>query len=128
MALRSDITALAPDVLTLLPLPDLADLPEPQFRGTACVWGGGPVDTVTAVDLGQRRIDCADGYITASPRACRRCAGEKAYGALFDHAPSCEQCVDNAAECEIGRALNRLVREGPRSGTGRLERAGGEVA
>jgi hypothetical protein len=52
--------------------------------------------------------------ITWFPRACRPCAGERAYAALFLHAPMCEQCADEAGRCETGRILHRLVREGRR--------------
>ena len=114
MALRGTASSPPMDVLALLPLPDLDDLPERQFAGTACVWCGQPVATPTAIDLGQRRITGSDGHITASPRACRRCTGTQAYRVLLDHAACCELCVENAADCDTGRALNRLVREGRR--------------
>ena len=115
MGLRTDTNN--PDVLALLPLPDLGDVSDAQFRGVACVWGGEPVNTDTAVDLGQRRIKCSDGHLTASPRACLQCTARKVYRVLyFRHAPTCELCVENAADCEIGSALVRLLRDGIRAG------------
>ncbi len=100
------------DLLALLPLPDLGTVSDPQFKGTACVWGGEPVDTATAIDLGQRRIRCADGHITASPRACRSCTAKAVCRfQAFEHAFDCELCTEHWDKCEIGRALVRLRRE-----------------
>lgn len=96
------------EALALLPLPE--QLSDAQRDGHVCVWGGETLTVGTGIDLGSRKTD--DRLIF--PRACRRDTGEAAYRALLDHAPACEQCVDNAAECPLGRALNRLVREGRR--------------
>jgi hypothetical protein len=87
-------------------------LNEGQLRGAACAWCGVPLTAETAVDLGERSIRVLDSYVTAFPRGCRRDASEAAYLALLDHAPTCEQCVDDAARCETGAVLQRLIREG----------------
>ncbi|MFE0329088.1 hypothetical protein ACFW08_20345 [Streptomyces sp. NPDC058960] len=97
-----------------LPLPSVGDLSEQQQRGAECVWCEAPLTAETAVDLGERRIRVLDSYVTAFPRGCRSHAGEAAYRALLDHAPDCARCVDNAASCETGVALRRLMREGRR--------------
>lgn len=103
-----------PNPVALLPLPDLAELSEPQERGKTCLWCGVILSASTAVDLVSRRITLADGHITVFPRACRPCVATHAHRTLHDHAPQCEQCVDNAQECDTGRALYRLVRENRR--------------
>jgi hypothetical protein len=76
------------------------------------VWCDAHLSAETAVDLGERRIRVLDSSVTAFPRGCRRDAGVAAYRALLDHAPSCEQCVDDATGCETGTLLRRLIREG----------------
>ena len=100
------------DALAILPLPDHNSLSQQQVRGTACVWCGVALAPDTAVDLGERRIRVLDDHVTTFPRGCRQCTGQAAYNALFDHSPMCEQCVNNAAGCETGRQLRRLVKEG----------------
>ena len=103
---------LAGVALSELALPALDELAEQQVRGTACVWNARhPLTNGTAVDLGPRQAARAGQPLTWFPRACRPCVHDQAYSVLLDHAPSCEQCVDNAAECPIGRALRRLMRE-----------------
>ncbi|MGV9242602.1 hypothetical protein [Streptomyces sp. NPDC003710] len=97
-----------------LPLPSVGDLREKQQRGTECVWCAEHLTAETAVDLGERRIRVLDSHVTAFPRGCRPCTATAAYRALLDHAPSCEQCVDDASSCETGKALRRLMREGRR--------------
>ncbi len=112
MASRTDTPT---DVLALLPLPDPASLPEPLLRGSECVWA---CDTrltgATAVDLGER-MDIDRGIARWFPRACRTCAGVKAHDALAAHAPYCELCIENAADCSTGRALTWLVQDGRRA-------------
>ncbi|MGI5139427.1 hypothetical protein [Streptomyces sp. CA-106110] len=92
----------------------MGDLTESQQRGAACVWCAQTLTAETAVDLGERRIKVLDNYVTAFPRGCRPCTATAAYRALMDHAPDCEQCVDDAGSCETGMALRRLMREGRR--------------
>jgi hypothetical protein len=101
----------AREALELLPLPDPEGLTEQQLAGRACAWDGVPLLAETAVDLGARQAP--DGS-RCFPQGCSRCAGERAHRALFEHAPMCEQCVDEAGRCETGRALYRLIREGRR--------------
>lgn len=102
------------NVLALLPFPDHEQMSQQQRRGTACVWDGITLAPDTAVDLGSRPLRPGGDY-TWYPRACRRCVGDHALRALHDHAPYCELCVENAAECEVGRVLVRLIREGGRA-------------
>lgn len=113
MSAETRSTSNVPDALALLQVPGLDRLVERQVHGTACVWDGVPLTVGTGVDLGER-MSPQEG--TASPmrwfpRACRPCVHTAAYRALLDHAPSCEQCVDDAAGCEIAVALRRLMRE-----------------
>lgn len=102
------------DVLAILPLPGLDGLSEHQVRGSACVWCGVALATNVAVDLGERRIRRLGAAVAMFPRGCRGCTGETAYRSLFDHAGTCEQCVDDASQCATGVALRRLAREGRR--------------
>jgi len=105
----ADHTAVA-----LLPLPDWVDLSDHQVRGAACVWCAAPLASGAVVDLGARRIKASDGTISVFPRACRRCVAEHALHALHDHAPLCERCVDDASNCDTGKALWRVIREARR--------------
>lgn len=100
--------------IELLPLPSPSELTEQQVRGITCVWDGVALAPGTAVDLGTRTMKRLGSPVNWFPRACRSCAAEAALRALHEHAPSCEQCVDDAAGCPTGHALNRLVREGRR--------------
>ena len=100
------------DVLALLTVPAFATMSDDQVRGKTCAWCGIFLAPETAVDLGVRRLRILDQHVSRFPRGCRQCTGQAAYNALFDHAPMCEQCVDNAAGCETGRGLRRLVKEG----------------
>ena len=97
-----------------LSLPAPVDLPESRIRGRDCVWCGIALTAETAIDLGMRTFDAHGTEANWFPRNCRSCVAEQAYKALFDHAPSCEQCVDDANHCDIGVALRRLMREGRR--------------
>ena len=99
------------DLKVLLSLSDLEALPDPKARGKTCVWCPATLNTETAVDLGARRITLGNGAITIFPRSCRPCVATHAHRTLLRHAPTCESCVDNAAECDTGRTLYRLVRD-----------------
>ncbi|MFF9129105.1 hypothetical protein [Streptomyces sp. NPDC014806] len=102
------------EVLHLLSVPSLDDQSEAQQRGAACVWDGQPLTAETAVELGERRHRRLDGHYSTFPRGCAPCVADRAHRALLDHGASCEQCVDNAELCIVGRVLYRLVREGRR--------------
>ncbi|MEL7994330.1 hypothetical protein AAG656_28925 [Streptomyces albidoflavus] len=54
-------------------LPPPATLTDAQLRGAACVWGGGRLDTSTAVDLGVQPDPQFPG-VRWYPRACPACA------------------------------------------------------
>lgn len=98
----------------LLPLPDWADLSEPQVRGKACVWCAVILATATAVDLGTRRIRVLDGHLTTFPRACRTCMRAHALKTEAAHKATCEHCatsVDTADACDTAQAVHRLVQE-----------------
>jgi hypothetical protein len=92
-------------------LPSLTGLTEDQVRGFACVWNGEPLTDDTAVALGKRTAKRAGAPVDWHPRACRDCVQLAAYTNLHTHAGVCEQCVDNAAECDTGAALLRLMKE-----------------
>jgi hypothetical protein len=102
------------ETLALLPLPALTNLTEPQVRGQACVWDSIPLTPDTAVNLGPRRMKRLDGHFDWFPRGCKRCTGVAALRTLHDHAPLCEQCVDNPDVCQVGLILRRLIRDGGR--------------
>ena len=102
--------------LALLPLPDLDGLTDAQTRGTTCVWcppDSPPLTAETAVELGEHlsALSGSSSPMRWFPRACHKCANPAALKALHDHAPGCEQCVDNAALCAVFRTLPRLMRE-----------------
>lgn len=100
-------------VLELLELPALEGLRDDQARGQDCCWcGNGPLTTETCVDLGQQTSRASGTVERWYPRACRPCTGTRAYSALLDHSPTCTECRTAAPGCEVGRTLNRLVREG----------------
>jgi len=94
-------------------LPSVTGLSEQQVRGTACVWCGVILDD-TAVDFGAQKAQFAGSETSWFPRGCGRCVADRAYRTLLDHAPLCEQCVDDASTCETGVSLRRLMREGRR--------------
>jgi hypothetical protein len=95
------------EVLALLPLPDPDTLSADQTRGALCVWGGEPLNTGTAVDLGER----VEQGVRLFLRACPGCAVRAALRAIHKHAPLCEQCVDDSTQCPPGLGLLRLLRE-----------------
>ncbi len=109
MASRTDTPT---DALALLPLPDPAHLTEQQVCGRSCLWCETRLSGDSAIDLGERHEKAFGCWF---PRACRTCAGVKAHDALAAHAPYCELCIENPAECETGRALTRLVQDGRRA-------------
>src|SRR3712207_7822727 len=49
-----------------------------------------------SVDLGEQKSPAGSWF----PRACQRCAAAWAHRGLFEHAPMCEQCTDDASRCE----------------------------
>ncbi|MFJ2568192.1 hypothetical protein ACIO02_35605 [Streptomyces sp. NPDC087568] len=107
--------------LELLNLPLLDGLRDGQVRGRHCLWcRRGPLTSETAIDLGEQMSplssDSDSSRMRWYPRACRRCIRTRAYRALLDHVHPgpCEPCENAAPGCEIGRALNRLLREGRR--------------
>ncbi|MFH9977960.1 hypothetical protein ACH4ND_01605 [Streptomyces sp. NPDC017179] len=106
--------------LELLKLPALDAVTDGQSRGTDCVWCRVRLTIETAVDLGEQKgsLEGASSLTGATwfPRACRPCTRERAYHALLNHVHPgpCEPCENAAPGCEIGRALNRLLREGRR--------------
>jgi hypothetical protein len=99
--------------LALLKLPPLDKLTDAQTRGVDCVQDGVTLTSATAVNLGERlsSLDGTDAPMRWFPRACRTCILTLAMRSLHDHAPRCEQCVDDAARCETGLGLRRLMRE-----------------
>lgn len=98
------------EALAVLQLPSLEGLTEQQVRGQACVWDGVPLVGISAVDLGARTASRAGRSTRWFPRGCPRCVVEAALRALHAHAPSCGQCVDDAARCPQGLGLRRLMR------------------
>ncbi|OYP16979.1 hypothetical protein CFC35_22765 [Streptomyces sp. FBKL.4005] len=108
-------TMSAVQAFALLPLPELHTLSQDQVRGTTCVWDGVGLSPEIAVDLGERKLRRVDGRVSWFPRACRRCALERAMHALVEHSQSCEQCVDDQNVCALGAGLVRAVREARRS-------------
>ncbi|EGX58258.1 hypothetical protein SZN_18707 [Streptomyces zinciresistens K42] len=95
-----------------LALPGLGGLSEDQVRGRCCVWGADERLTAeTAVDLGPRTTHRAGYPVTWYPRGCHAHVHRAALRALHEHAPYCEQCVDDASGCPTGVALRRLMRE-----------------
>lgn|GEM_PF-3223217 len=112
-----DITAVT-DTLALLAVPALDTLTDDQTRGAVCVWDRHEdrLTAETAIGLGEHMGELADATSDMRwfPRACRHHTGQAALRALHEHAPMCEPCVDNAANCETGRALRRIIRDAHR--------------
>lgn len=105
-------TSPAHAALALLSLPPLDGLTVRQVRGASCIWCDLPLTAETAVDLGERRHKRLDGHYSTFPRGCHRCTGRAALAALHDHAPDCTVCTDNAAGCDVGAVLLRMIRDG----------------
>ncbi|MGW4272897.1 hypothetical protein ACWEGQ_11160 [Streptomyces seoulensis] len=115
---------LTADVLAVLILPELAAITTDQSRGADCVWCTTRLTGDSAVDLGERMglpageeadlFEPEKGLLRWYPRACPTCVTHRAHRGLFEHTPTCEQCVDEASLCPVGRVLYRLVREGRR--------------
>ncbi|MGW4516429.1 hypothetical protein ACWEO4_31580 [Streptomyces sp. NPDC004393] len=95
------------DLLPLILLPPLEVLPDARARGAECVWGGEPLSTATAIDLGERETEGGHWF----PRACRPCTRRAVLAARNDHPGRCEQCTDDATICETRRALHALALE-----------------
>lgn len=95
----------------MLSVPGLTGLTEAQLRGASCIWCDIRLTADTAVDLGERRHRRLDGHYSTFPRGCHDCTLREALEALFNHAPLCEQCVDEARGCDTAVALRRLMRE-----------------
>lgn len=102
----------SPEILSVLVLPSLDDVTDDQSRGATCVWDGVPLKTDMAVGLGEQLspLTGTPAPMRWMPRACPACVLDRATRARFAHAPTCEQCADNAALCEIGRGLQELVK------------------
>jgi hypothetical protein len=100
------------EALALLPIP--ARLSDAQRDGHVCVWTGEALTAETAIDLGPRTLDGRRIF----PRASRTGVNRAALSALFDHVSGtensepCETCATSI--CDLGRALNRLIRMGAR--------------
>ncbi|MFG3207851.1 hypothetical protein [Streptomyces sp. NPDC048192] len=95
------------ELLPLILLPPLEVLPDARARGAECVWCAGPLSTATAIDLGERDTDGEHWF----PRACRSCTRRAVLAARNDHPGLCEQCTDDASNCETRRALHSLALE-----------------
>ncbi|MFF9625462.1 hypothetical protein [Streptomyces griseosporeus] len=91
----------------LLPPCEMDGLGPEQIRGAACVWCATGLTAETAVDLGERRHRSYSTF----PRGCRACTRIAANRALQDHAPRCEQCIDDGSQCTTGMALYRMIRD-----------------
>lgn len=104
--------------LSLLLLPALDGLSDDQTRGAVCVWGRDEdrLTAETAVHFGEHlsSLHGSTSPMRWFPRGCKACTGVAAFRALYEHAPVCKQCVEEAENCETGRALWRLIREGHR--------------
>ena len=115
MSAGTDSRVGTPEAFALLALPDLDGLADAQTRGATCVWcpDDTPLTADTAVDLGEHisPLDGREPGMRWFPRAHGRCVQSAALAALHDHAPLCEQCVDDASNCETGLTLRRLMRE-----------------
>ncbi|MEU5094958.1 hypothetical protein [Streptomyces sp. NPDC020996] len=112
-------TGLPPAALALLHLPAISGVTDGQKRGADCVWCAcGPLTAETAIDYGEQLspLDSAPDSARQRwyPRSCRSCTRDRAYRALLDHAPACTDGCADTPGCEIGRALNRLIREARR--------------
>lgn len=101
----------SPEILHVLVLPSLDLVTDAQTRGATCVWCDGPLTTDVAVDLGEQMspLKGTTSPMRWTPRACPACTAERATRGRFAHAPTCEQCADEASVCEVGQGLMELV-------------------
>jgi len=99
-----------PEALLLLPLPE--DLSGIQLEGRVCVFCGNGVTARTSIDLGSRIL----GARRIFPRACPGCISKEAITQLSLHCLGVNACQDCKEEpiCDLGSALNRLIRMGAR--------------
>jgi hypothetical protein len=104
---HTSVDAIPQEVLAVLALPQREDLPDAQQRGACCVWCRAPLTGESSLSMDEQR----DGDERWFPRSCRTCAASRAHDALFVHAATCTQCADDAAACDVHRALFRLVRQ-----------------
>ncbi|MEV5957317.1 hypothetical protein AB0M11_26710 [Streptomyces sp. NPDC051987] len=93
--------------LALLDFPDVDELTDAQRRGLTCVHDAFGFDPTTVVRFGQRTSERGDWFPSAHPR----CVAHMALASLRSHAACCEQCVDDASQCETAAALVLLVEE-----------------
>jgi hypothetical protein len=96
------------ELLPLIPLPPLEVLSDARARGAECVWGGEPLSTATAIDLGEREETDGGHWF---PRACRPCARRAVLVARNEHPGLCEQCADDSIICKTLRSLRALALE-----------------
>jgi hypothetical protein len=106
------------EVIALLPIPDVKDMTDGQTRGATCVWGDEQLHSSTAIDLGEHLAPMEGSTSTQGVRlflrACGACTRRAVLRALHAHAPTSEQCVDDAVRCPEGAGLRRLMREARR--------------
>lgn len=98
------------EALAMLPLP--ARMSDAQRDGHVCIYGGEAIARGTSTQLGPRQTAAGTIY----PQACHPCLQQVAVGALFDHSTgpnACAECQDVPA-CDLGQALNRLIRKAGR--------------
>ncbi|AEY90756.1 hypothetical protein SHJG_5488 [Streptomyces hygroscopicus subsp. jinggangensis 5008] len=96
------------ELLPLIPLPPLEVLSDARARGAECVWGGEPLSTATAMDLGERPSPAG---VTLFLRGCRQCTLRAVLNAHYNHPGTCEQCADDSVICETLRNLRALALE-----------------
>lgn len=98
------------EMLARLPIPER--LSDAQQQGHVCVWGGESLTAQTAIDLGSRP---ATGGRMLFPRSCRVCLAKAAMQALVAHTMSLDACTEcQVSSCDVGQALNRIIREAHR--------------
>ncbi|MFI5473242.1 hypothetical protein ACIA6D_23750 [Streptomyces cacaoi] len=98
------------EALALLPIP--ARMSDAQRDGHVCIYGGEAITRGASTQLGSRKV----GGRTIFPQVCHPCLQKVAMGALFDHSTGpngCPECRTEPA-CELGRALNRIIRKATR--------------
>lgn len=91
----------------VLPVPSPRYLQPGQIRGTACVWGGEPLDDDSAIELGWRVAGFRGVGGPWLPRACTSCVGDAARRALPDHVRERWRC--DGQVCDICHALRRIA-------------------